>query len=144
MSVSSDKDTLHLLSIFHFVLAALVALTACIPLIHFTVGLGLIFGGVAEEEPALGLMGGFFTLIAGIIILLGWGIAYMIFLAGKNLEKQQKYQLCLVAGAVLCIFMPLGTILGVFTLVTLNSDSVKKLFADNDASVASVNTREIE
>lgn len=144
MSASSDKDTLHLLSIFHFILAALVALMSCIPLIHMTVGLSLIFGGVAEKEPALGLMGGFFALIAGLIILVGWGIAYMIFLAGKNIEKQEKYQLCLVAGAVLCIFMPLGTILGVFTLVTLNSDSVKKLFEDKANSITGVTSVEVE
>ena len=144
MTVSSDKDTLHLLSIFHFVLAALVALMACIPLIHFTVGLSLIFGGVAEEEPVMGLMGGFFALIAGLIILVGWGIAYMIFLAGKNLDRQEKYQLCLVAGAVLCIFMPLGTILGIFTLVTLNSDSVKKLFEDKANSISGITAVEVE
>jgi hypothetical protein len=128
MSVSSDKDTLHLLSIFHFVMAGLIALVACIPLIHFALGLSMLVGGMAGEEPELGMVGGFFAMIAGAIILVGWGIAFVVFLAGKNLEKQQKYQLCLVAAAMLCVFMPLGTVLGVFTLVTLNNQSVKELF----------------
>jgi hypothetical protein len=109
-------------------MAGLVALLACIPLIHFTLGLGLIFGGLGENEPVLGAMGAFFALIAGIIILVGWGIAFMIFLAGKNLGRQTKYQLCTVGAAILCIFMPIGTILGVVTLVTLQDESVKALF----------------
>jgi len=136
MSVSSDKDTLHLLSIFHYILAGLIALVACIPLIHFTVGLGLVFGGIGENEPALGFMGAFFTLFAGAIILVGWGLAFLVFLAGKNLDRQTKYQLCTVGAAVLCIFMPMGTILGVFTLVTLQGESVKALF-DRDSSFTS-------
>lgn len=144
MSAESDKDTLHLLSIFHFVLAGLVALVSCIPLIHFTVGLSLILGSVAEEEPALGVMGGFFALIAGVIILVGWGIAYMIFLAGKNLDKQERYQLCLVTGAVLCVFMPFGTILGIFTLVILNNESVKLLFAEKSGLNSPVLIEETE
>jgi hypothetical protein len=138
MSVSSDKDTLHLLSIFHYVLAGLIALVACFPLIHFTIGLSLIFGSVTAEEPALGLMGGMFAALAGIIILIGWGLALLVFLAGKNLDKQKKYQLCMVGAAVLCIFMPLGTILGVFTLVTLSNDSVKSLFEESSTPEISV------
>lgn len=139
MSVSSDKDTLHLLSIFHFVLAGLIALVACFPLIHMLMGVTMIFGGVAEEEPAMGLVGGFFAFFAGLIILVGWGLALLVFIAGKNLEKQEKYQLCLVAAAVLCIFMPLGTILGVFTLITLTNESVKKLFNQGETTVETDN-----
>jgi hypothetical protein len=31
--------------------------------------------------------------------------------------------------AVECLFMPFGTVLGIFTIVVLNRDSVKPLFA---------------
>jgi hypothetical protein len=41
----------------------------------------------------------------------------------------------MVGAGVLCIFMPLGTILGVFTLVTLQDDAVKQLFKNNEQSV---------
>lgn len=130
MSVSSDRDTLHLLAIFHFVLAGFIALMACIPLIHLTGGVFMIFGGVAEQEPGLSVAGGFFALFAGAIILVGWGIAYLVFRAGKSLDRQENYQQCLVAAAILCLFMPFGTILGVFTLVMLNNDNIKMLFRE--------------
>lgn len=128
MSVSSDRDTLHLLSIFHFVLAGLIALMACIPMIHFAGGIFMVFGGAADNEPAVSVMGGFFAIFAGAIILVGWALAYFIFRAGKSLDRQENYQQCQVAAAILCLFMPFGTILGVFTLVTLSGEEVKKLF----------------
>ncbi|MCK5035472.1 MAG: hypothetical protein KAS73_06245 [Candidatus Sabulitectum sp.] len=130
---ASEKDTLHMLAIFHYVVAGLIALVACIPLIHLTIGLSLTAGAIASEEPVIGVAGVFFTLIASFIILLGWGLAFFVFLAGKNLDRQTKYQFCMIGAGVLCIFMPLGTILGVFTLVTLQDDSVKAMFSRNDA-----------
>ncbi|PIE53594.1 hypothetical protein CSA37_00045 [Candidatus Fermentibacteria bacterium] len=133
MSASSDRDTLHLLAIFHYVMAGLIALFACIPLIHMTVGIALIFGGITENDPGVGLAGGFFAVIAGVIILFGLGFAFLIFYAGRNLDRLQKYQMCMVGAVLLCFFMPFGTILGIFTVITLNNESVKKLFAENDS-----------
>ncbi len=130
---ASEKDTLHMLAIFHYVIAGLIALAACIPLIHLTIGLSLTAGAIASEEPVMGVAGAFFALIASLIILVGWGLAFFVFLAGKNLDRQTKYQFCMIGAGVLCIFMPLGTILGVFTLVTLQDDSVKAMFNSNDA-----------
>ncbi len=129
---ASEKDTLHMLSIFHYVIAGLIALIACIPLFHLTIGLSLTAGAIVSEEPVIGVAGAFFTLIATLIILFGWGLAFFVFLAGKNLDRQTKYQFCMVGAGVLCIFMPLGTILGVFTLVTLQDDSVKAMFNRNE------------
>jgi len=123
-----DKDTLHLLSVFHYVFAGLIALLFCIPFIHFGLGISLVVGGVAEEAPALGVMGVTFALLAGFIILVGWVMAFLVFKAGKNLAKQENYQSCMIGAGILCIFIPLGTFLGVFTLVALQEDSIKEIF----------------
>ena len=129
---TQEKDTLHMLAIFHYVIAGLIALISCIPLIHFTIGISLTAGAIAGEEPVLGMVGTIFTLIASLIILIGWGLAFFIFQSGQNLDKQVKYQFCMIGAGVLCIFMPLGTILGVFTLVTLQDESVKAIFRSNE------------
>ncbi len=134
---TQEKDTLHMLAIFHYVIAGLIALIACIPLIHFTIGISLTAGAIAGEEPVLGMVGTIFTLIASLIILIGWGTAFFIFQAGQNLDKQVKYQFCMIGAGVLCIFMPLGTILGVFTLVTLQDESVKAIFKSNETNTSS-------
>ena len=139
---ASDKDTLHILAIFHYVIAGFIAIAACIPLVHFVMGVFLTAGGIAEKEPVLGIMGVTFTAVAGLIILIGWGFAVLVFLAGKNLDRQTKYQFCMIGAGVLCIFMPLGTILGVFTLVILQNDSVKALFNQNEPATSGELTEE--
>ncbi len=129
---TKEKDTLHILSIFHFIMAGIIALIACVPLIHLAMGITMKVGGVTENVPVLGVVGAAFSAVAGLIILIGWGLAVLVFLAGKNLDQQTKYQVCLFGAGVLCIFLPMGTILGVFTLVTLQDDSVKALFNRNE------------
>jgi hypothetical protein len=131
---TTDKDTLHLLSIFHYIMAGIIALLFCLPLLHLVMGVTLTVGGFSQKEPVLGVIGAALTVVVGLIILIGWGLAFLVFLAGKNLDRQTKYQVCLYGAGVLCIFIPMGTILGVFTLVTLQDDSVKELFNRNSAS----------
>jgi hypothetical protein len=131
MSIT-DKETLHLLSIFHYIMAGIIALLFCLPLLHLAMGITLTVGGLTQEEPALGILGAAISVVAGLIILTGWGLAFLVFLAGKNLDRQAKYQICLYGAGVLCVFIPMGTVLGVFTLVTLQEESIRKLFNDNE------------
>ncbi|MEA3266497.1 MAG: hypothetical protein U9P42_06080 [Candidatus Fermentibacteria bacterium] len=134
---TADKDTLHILSIFHYILAGIIALIFCIPLVHLAMGLTMTVGGVTENVPVLGIVGAALSVVIGLIILVGWGLAVLVFLAGKNLDSQTRYQVCLFGAGVLCVFLPLGTVLGVFTLVTLQSDSVKELFSRNESRIQS-------
>ncbi len=132
---NTDKDTLHILSIFHYILAGIIALIFCIPLVHLAMGITMTVGGVTENVPVLGIVGAALSVVIGLIILAGWGTAVLVFLAGKNLDRQTRYQVCLFGAGALCIFLPLGTVLGVFTLVTLQGDSVRELFDRNEVGV---------
>ena len=40
--MEQDKQQLKLLSIFHYVVGGLAALIACIPIIHLTIGIGML------------------------------------------------------------------------------------------------------
>lgn len=42
---------------------------------------------------------------------------------------------CLVMAGIECMFMPFGTVLGVFTIIVLMRESVQKLFAANEPLV---------
>lgn len=129
---TTDRDTLHLLSIFHYIMAGIITLLACIPLIQLALGITMTVGGITEKVLPLGFLGAVFTIVTGLVILVGLGIAVLVFLAGKNLDRQTRYQVCLFGAGVLCIFIPFGTILGIVTLVTLQDDSVKELFNRNE------------
>jgi hypothetical protein len=44
------------------------------------------------------------------------------------LTRRRRYTFCLVIAGLLCLWMPFGTILGVFTLVTLTKPPVRAQF----------------
>ena len=130
MNQTQDEQHLQILSIFHYVVGGLAALFACIPLIHFTVGIGLVIASLTEhsaDAPPI-FIGIFFIMIAGVLILLGWAFAVCILLAGRFISKRTHYTYCLVIAGIECMFNPFGTVLGIFTILTLVRPSVKESF----------------
>jgi hypothetical protein len=136
---NNDEQHLHLLAIFHYVLAGLAALASLFPVIHLVMGLFFIFGAPNLQQqgqmppPAFGWL---FVAVAGIIILLGIAVAVLIFLTGRYLSRRKNYTFCFVMAVVECCFIPVGTILGIFTLIVLLRDSVKHLFAASQGQIA--------
>lgn len=133
-TMEQDRQHLKLLSVFHYVMAGIMALTSCVPLIHLTIGL-LLAGSPAmldvpaDEVAPARLIGGLIAGFAAAIILFGWLLALMVFLCGRNLIRRRRYIFCMVIAALLCTMMPLGTILGVCTIIVLARPSVKASFA---------------
>jgi hypothetical protein len=127
---NTDNEHLKLLCIFHYVVSAIAALFACLPIIHLVLGLLFIlapekFGHGSQQPPAF--MGWFFVVFASIFILLGWAFAVLVLVAGRFISRRKHYTFCFVAACVECLFMPFGTVLGVFTILVLSRQSVKKL-----------------
>ena len=134
---TQDAEHLRLLSIFHYVVAGLAALFACLPVFHLIVGL-LMLTGVGEfggQEPFVPLVGCFIVAFASFFILAGWTFAVCLALAGSFLAKRRHYTFCLVMAALACMFSPFGTVLGVFTIVVLVRESVREIFADEGADL---------
>ena len=130
--MEEDKRNIRLLAIFHYVMGGLTALFACIPFIHLFIGIAVLTKGLAKNPsggPSPELVGLFFIAIAGLLILAGWTLAVLMIIAGRKLSKFKSRTFCLVIGAIECAIIPIGTILGVFTLILLTKDSVKELFS---------------
>lgn len=132
--MTQDEEHLRLLSIFHYVVAGLAALFACFPFIHLAIGLVFIlapqhFEGQGEPPPTW--FGWLFVIVASVFITLGWIFAGFVFTTARFLARRRRYMFCLVMGGVECLFMPFGTVLGVFTIIVLIRESVKQLFTTN-------------
>jgi hypothetical protein len=125
--MTEDERQLDLLSTFHYIVGGIAALFACFPLIHVAIGLMMVFSDFNGDAPPP-FFGWLFVGLGGMFILLGWAIAVLIIIAGKKLRKRTSRTYCLVVGGLECLMMPFGTILGVFTIITLTKDSVRKLF----------------
>ncbi len=100
-----QEEQLRLLSIFHYVVAGLSALLACIPIIHLVLGLFLVFAPETfhnkGDNPPPAFPGWFFVTFAAMFILIGWTFAAFIFATGRFLVKRKHYSMfCLVMGGI--------------------------------------------
>jgi len=133
--MTQDEDHLKLLSIFHYVVGGLAGFFALIPVIHLTAGLVLVlapekFETNGQSPPAF--FGWFFVIIASVLITIGLTLAACVLAAGRCLARRKRYLFCMVIAGIECIFMPLGTVLGIFTIFVLMRPSVKLLFGVNN------------
>lgn len=134
--MDQNAQYLKVLSIAHFIVAVLTALVACFPIIHFLVGLGMLGAGVipgilGEEAPPpfpISLFGLFFVMIAGSFILGGWAFAVCQALNGYFMLTRKHHMFCLIVAGIECAAPPLGTALGVLTLILLLQPAVKEIF----------------
>jgi hypothetical protein len=134
--MKQDEEHLKLLSIFHYIVGGMAGLFAMFPIIHFILGLVFILAPgkfESEGEPPPAFIGWFFVIFAGMFIAAGWAFAACVITAGRFLARRRHYLFCLVMAGIECIFMPFGTVLGVFTIIVLMRESTKKLFSANKA-----------
>jgi len=126
--LSQDEQYLNLLGIFHYVVGGITACFACIPIIHLVLGLAMLSGKFDGSDPPPPFLGWIIVIIASTFILIGAVLAATITLAGRRLRQRRSYNFCFVLACIECIFMPFGTVLGVFTIILLHKDSVRQLF----------------
>jgi len=134
-----DQDNQHvqLLSVFHYVLGGITALFACFPFIHLAVGIAVVSGAFPDQPGQHGFpvfFGWIFIAVASVLILLGWTLAVSVLVVGRSLARRTHYLYYFVVAAIECVFIPLGTVLGVFTIIVLSRNSVKALFESESAS----------
>jgi hypothetical protein len=128
---NQDAEHLRLLSIFHYIDAGLAALGACVSIFFLVFGILLlthpgVFSSKGEAPPAI--IGSFCVLIGGVLLVKGCAVAVAMFLAGRALAQRRRYWFCFVIAVLNCMFPPVGTALGVFTIIVLVRPSVKAAF----------------
>ena len=132
--MNQDKEHLRLLAIFHYVVAGLAALFSFFPLLYTTVGTIFILAArhgtpkPGEELPPE-FLGWIFVVLGSVLFLLGIAMAICILIAGRCLSRRKCYTFALVMACIECIFIPFGSILGVFAIIVLSRESVKALFS---------------
>jgi hypothetical protein len=132
--MNRDEEHLQLLAIFHYVVAGLAALFSFFPLLYTTVGAFFIFAarhGTAKpgEDLPPEFLGWIFAVLGSLLFLIGIAMAICILIAGRSLALRKRYSFALVMACIECLFIPFGTILGVFTIVVLSRESVRRLFS---------------
>ena len=140
--MNQDREQLRLLAIFHYVVAGLAGLFSLFPLLYTTIGAIFIFAakhGTVKpgEELPPEFLGWIFAAIGSVLFLIGLAMAICILIAGRSLALCKRYSFTMVMACIECLFIPFGTILGVFTIVVLSRESVKGLFCSATGQVPS-------
>jgi hypothetical protein len=136
---AQDEEHLRILSILYYVLGGLAAFGGLIPLLWVFFGVLMVAGGMGSSGPGgppVAVMGWIFICVAGFISLIMLSLAGLKLYAGYCLGQRKAYMYCFVIACLTCIHMPLGTLLGVFTIIVLNRPSVKDMFYGGAASPA--------
>jgi hypothetical protein len=127
-----DSDHLNLLAIFHFVGAGLGLLGILFLLLHFTL-IHAAFGDTDQWKsrthgPAPAFL---FDVLKWFYLVIGiWfaGTGVLNLISGFFLWARKHRSFSLAVAGITCLHIPLGTVLGVFTIIILMRDSVRELY----------------
>jgi hypothetical protein len=112
-------------------MAGFACLLPLFSLIYIGMGALMLSGKMPSSPPSAhgDVIGGWvFISLGSVFFLMGVVGAILNFLAGRALARRERRTLCLVVACLNCLHMPLGTLLGVFTLIVLGRPTVKSLF----------------
>lgn len=127
-----DAEHLRLLSIFHFVAAGLGAAGLAFLAVHFLMfrtmfarpDLWTAQGGQPPPAAVMDIFRWFYVFFGAWIL----GGLVMNLLAGLFLRARKHPIFTLITAGLNCLHIPIGTVLGVFTIVVLSRPSVRHLY----------------
>jgi ABC-type phosphate transport system permease subunit len=128
-----DSEHIRLLSIFHFVVAGFALLAIAFLILHYWI-MHSIFANPemwkSQKNPTPPPQAIFDALIwfyafGAILFVIACALNV---LSGLFLWRRKHRVFSLVIGGLNCLQIPIGTVLGVFTIVVLSRDSVRELY----------------
>ena len=130
-----DDEHLKMLSIFHWVLGGLGVVFSLFPLLY--VAMGVFFLSAAPQQngpngPPPETLGWIFVGVGLVTVLIGQTISWLTVYSGFLLRDHRNRTMSMVVAAILCLMIPFGTVLGVFTIVVLQRDTVRELYETSD------------
>lgn len=140
--LKEDDEQLKLLSIFHYIMGGFICLMACRALVLLVTGIAMVHGpnllgnsgsiplpnGVEPGGAPPESLGWVLIVAGAIFFLLGQAVGAVIIMAGRSLARRRRRLFVLVIAWLQCAIFPIGTALGIFTIIVLLRQSVKAQF----------------
>jgi hypothetical protein len=128
---AKDDSDLNLLGTLHYVWSGLMGFATLAVIAYF-----VLLGGVFGMSAASGSSGaGGAAAVAGIMLVMGvvMGVVMIALvvvhvMAASGLKNRNRRTLTFVASVLMCTSFPLGTALGVWTIMVLGRPGVKALY----------------
>ncbi len=136
----TDADHLRLLAIFHFVGAGLALLALGFLFLHYTLMHSMMdnpsmWNFQKNQHPAPPPQQFFAIFKWFYLVFSAWFLASAIgnLLSGLFITGRKHRTFSMVVAGINCLHIPLGTVLGVFTLVILQRNSVREAYETQDS-----------
>jgi hypothetical protein len=126
-----DRSHLNTLAICHYVAGGLTVLFSSVFIIHGIMGIAVLtdptfFGGANPPPPAW--FGWIFAIMGFGAVALGWTLGGLTIYSGRCIHRRRRRIFSIVIAALHCANFPLGTVLGVFTIIVLVRPSVAEIY----------------
>jgi hypothetical protein len=128
---SKDESDLNTLSILHYCWTGLLGCGSLGMVAYFLMIAAVVadapsgpHGHPHDQEIVAGVMGGMGVVMG--ILMIPLFVCHL--LAAAGLRNRSRYTLALVMSGMACLSVPLGTGLGIWTILVLQRPSVKALF----------------
>jgi energy-converting hydrogenase Eha subunit E len=127
-----DEEHMRLLAIGYFVTGGTYSVLAFFPIIYIVMGLFLALGmpDLPRDGPGPGpvFMGWLFAIVGFVLMIVLSTVGTLQLYVGRCIGRRKFQTLCMVAAGISCIFIPFGTLLGIFTFIVLGRPSVQVQF----------------
>jgi hypothetical protein len=130
-----DIEHLNALAICHFIYAGLELLAVAAGVLYLVLGIVVLnapppSGPPGAPPPPVAFIGWLFIGLGSFIALLSLAGAIATLIAGLDLRKHRRWTFSFVMAFVNAVVgFPIGTVLGVFTILVLLRPSVKDLYS---------------
>lgn len=133
-------DYVGLLPLFYWIIGAINAIVALYG--FFYIGMAVLFANVPWDEPGYAGTGSASPALVigvfagtGVAFILGFGLmAALQVLTGFSIRDRVRLSFCRVVAGGTCLLLPLGTLLGVLTLIALRDPALVGQFTDQPIS----------
>jgi hypothetical protein len=129
----TDASHLRTLSILYYVNAGL-SLFALVVIGLQAVMLSWMETLPTQRPAGFEQMWSMFAVVWVVIAVFSLAMGALNVATARALGRRDRRLLCQVTAGINCLSVPLGTLLGVFTLITLERPAVREAFAANDAA----------
>jgi hypothetical protein len=135
-----DNEHIKLLTIFHYVMSGLYTLGACLSSLYVLMAFFFMripmtpppgsgrTGPTPQDLKMLEMMSWMWGIMGGIGGLISISMAIASFMSGKYLSSRTRPTFIFIVACIQCIAFPMGTALGIFTILVLQRPSVRNSF----------------
>jgi hypothetical protein len=122
-----DISHLKTLALAHYILGGLGVFLSLFALIHVFLGLAIVTGAT-DMQDAPPFVGWLFLCMGLTFLVLGEAASIAMILSARHMKRRTGWVFSFVVACISCMSVPVGTILGILTIIVLNRDSVKAAY----------------